>query len=158
MEYTNIKKTERRLRPFLFSLLAFNAAFAAINEYLTIPTVTKFILLPILLLISLPIGKKLSAEIERFFFSLDWDEHCVIVEYRIMKRVLQGTGVVILFFYLQMGAAILYYPPLAHIKMFNVPLFLPFIAANCYMFILLYKKFIWKPFLHTDFENTNNVT
>lgn len=65
------------------------------------------------------------------------------VEYRIMKRFLQGLGVFILSLYSQLPILLIIQSFLPGVALFGVPFIVPFLIANCVATILFYKENIW---------------
>lgn len=89
------------------------------------------------------IGLFFHKEFESYFLEFEWEENEVYVEYRMMKRFLQGLGVFILSLYSQLPILLIIQSFLPEIELFGVPLIVPFIIANCVATILFYKENIW---------------
>ncbi|MCA1054287.1 hypothetical protein LCM10_04745 [Rossellomorea aquimaris] len=142
-----IKSIEHACRPYLYAVMAFAALYSMTYQWLNSGSI--FIALAtysVFATVSIQVGKGMHRQMDEFFYSFDWDENCIIVEYRIMKRVIQGIGVVLLYFYVQAGIVLFIEPGLFSVKRFGVPIIWPFIAANCYLVTSFYRQFIWEPF------------
>ena len=98
---------------------------------------------PVVWNVCIHIGLFFHKEFESYFLEFEWEENEVYVEYRMMKRFLQGLGVFILSLYSQLPILLIIQSFLPEIELFGVPLIVPFIIANCVATILFYKENIW---------------
>ncbi|WP_010200159.1 hypothetical protein [Bacillus sp. m3-13] len=107
-----IRKVEHTLRPYLYAFVAFTGLYIVTQQALEEFLVIKLFFYILFALISVPFGKSMHKYVNIIFGRINWDEQCVIKEYRILKRMMQGVGVVLLYFYLQLGILFVFLPRL----------------------------------------------
>ncbi|ART78181.1 hypothetical protein B4U37_19985 [Sutcliffiella horikoshii] len=146
-----IRKIEHTLRPYLYAFIGFTGLYIVTHQALEEFLVIKLFFYFLLAVISVPFGKSMHKYVNIIFGRINWEEQCEIKEYRILKRMMQGVGVVILYFYLQLGIFFVFLPGLLSFTVYGgIPLFIPLMLANLYPIVLLHKRYIWKEFKKND--------
>ncbi|MGM0842254.1 MAG: hypothetical protein ACQEWE_16075 [Bacillota bacterium] len=139
-----LKSFEIRLRPLLYAFLAFTALYSMINDYIAGKGMLSFLIYLLIGTISVPVGNGLDTHTKNLYSQIILKRQSDHKELRRVDRIVKGGGVVLLYFYVQMGIIFVFFPGFLEVEFLGGPVYLAVVGANCYLIVVTYKQHIWE--------------
>ncbi|MBM7652999.1 hypothetical protein [Neobacillus cucumis] len=145
---SSIVKMEKRFRRLLYCFCIFFFLYASVKGclgptlHLHVPLLVWFILIPIFIAISLYVGPAAHEVIESM---LEEEEEGVSFQNfsPLAADIVRFVGLGLIYFFVQSGLLLLVYPEGENIRLWNVPIYIPFFVANYFLIFQFYRKYIF---------------